>query len=79
MKLTRITFNPDVMGGKPCPRDLRVTVGAVVGLFAARHTETEVLRLHLYLELEDLRAALAYVLWRAEEVEGQSCCAALPQ
>jgi uncharacterized protein (DUF433 family) len=30
--LTRITFNPEVMGGKPCVWGLRVTVGTVVGL-----------------------------------------------
>jgi uncharacterized protein (DUF433 family) len=34
-KLSRITFNPEVMGGKPCIRGLRVTVGTVVGLMAA--------------------------------------------
>ena len=33
--LTRITFDPQVMGGKPCIRGVRVTVGAVVGLVAA--------------------------------------------
>jgi uncharacterized protein (DUF433 family) len=34
-QLTKITFNPKVMGGKPCIRGLRVTVGTVVGLIAA--------------------------------------------
>ncbi len=34
-QLTRITFNPNVMGGKPCIRGLRVTVGMIVGLIYA--------------------------------------------
>lgn len=67
--LTRITLNPRVMGGKPCIRGLRVTVGTIVGLLAAGHSSAEVLRLYPYLEEEDLRAALAYAAWRAEEVE----------
>ena len=69
MKLNRITLNPEVMGGKPCVRGLRVTVGMIVGLLAAGHSEEEVLRLYPYLELEDLREALSYAAWRAEEIE----------
>ena len=34
-KLDRITFNPNVMGGKPCIRGMRVTVGMIVGLVAS--------------------------------------------
>lgn len=63
----RITFDPSVMGGKPCIRGLRVTVGTIVGLLAAGRTEDEVLKAYPYLEAEDLRAALAYAAWRAEE------------
>lgn len=69
MKLTRITLNPEVMGGKPCIRGLRVTVGMIVGLLAAGHSEEEILRLYPYLESEDLREALSYAAWRAEEIE----------
>lgn len=69
MRLTRITLNPEVMGGKPCIRSLRVTVGMIVGLLATGHSEQEVLHLYPYLELEDLREALSYVAWRAEEIE----------
>jgi uncharacterized protein (DUF433 family) len=67
--LSRITLNPQVMGGKPCIRGLRVTVGTVVGLLASGHTADEILRLYPYLEEEDVREALAYAAWRAEEVE----------
>jgi hypothetical protein len=37
-QLTRITLNPEVMGGKPCIRGLRVTVGTIVGLMASGHS-----------------------------------------
>jgi uncharacterized protein (DUF433 family) len=42
-QLARITFNPEVMGGKPCIRGLRVTVGTVVGLMASGRTPEEIL------------------------------------
>lgn len=65
--LARITFDPAVMGGKPCIRGMRVTVGTVVGLLATGRTEAEILKAYPYLEPEDLRAALAYAAWRSEE------------
>ena len=68
-ELTRITFDPNVMGGKPCIRGLRVTVGTIVGLIASGHSRDEILKLYPYLEGEDIREALAYAAWRAEEVE----------
>ncbi len=69
MMTERITLNPQVMGGKPCIRGLRVTVGTIVGLMAAGHSEQKILAAYPYLEPEDLRAALAYAAWRAEEIE----------
>jgi uncharacterized protein (DUF433 family) len=63
----RITFDPAVMGGKPCIRGMRVTVGTIVGLIAAGRSEDEILRAYPYLEPEDLRAALTYAAWRSEE------------
>ncbi len=67
--LSRITTDPAVMGGKPCIRGLRVTVGTIVGLVATGHPEAEILRLYPYLEAEDIREALSYAAWRAEEIE----------
>lgn len=67
--LTRITRDPQVMGGKPCIRGLRVTVGTLVGLLASGHTPEAVLEAYPYLEEADLREALAYAAWRSEEVE----------
>lgn len=69
MQLTRITFDPQVMGGKPCIRGMRVTVGTIVGLVAAGHSTAEILQAYPYLEEEDVRQALAYAAWRAEEIE----------
>jgi len=67
--LDRITFNQEVMGGKPCIRGLRVTVGTIVGLIAAGRTKDEVLKLYPYLEPEDIDQALAYAAWRVEEID----------
>ncbi len=67
--LKRITLDSEVMGGKPCIRGMRVTVGTVVGLLASGHTAEEILEAYPYLEEEDIPEALAYAAWRAEEVE----------
>lgn len=67
--LDRITFNPKIMGGKPCIRGMRVTVGTLVGLVAAGHSKEEILELYPYLEREDIDQALSYAAWRAEEIE----------
>ncbi len=68
-ELTRITRDPSVMGGKPCIRGMRVTVGTLVGLIAAGHIERDILEMYPYLEAADIREALSYAAWRAEEVE----------
>lgn len=67
--LSRITHDPAVMGGRPCIRGLRVTVGTVVGLLASGHTIEKILELYPYLEREDVLAALSYAAWRTEEME----------
>jgi uncharacterized protein (DUF433 family) len=67
--LKRITLDPAVMGGRPCIRGLRVTVGTIVGLLASEHSREEILKLYPYLEPEDIDEALAYAAWRVEEVE----------
>ena len=56
----RITMDPAVMGGKPCLRGLRVTVGTITGLVASGAAFTEILALYPYLEEADIRAALSY-------------------
>ena len=65
----RITLDPEVMGGKPCIRGLRLTVGTILGLLAAGRSEEEILAAYPYLEREDIQAALTYATWRVEERE----------
>jgi uncharacterized protein (DUF433 family) len=60
MRFPRITHNPIVMGGKPCIRGLRVTVGTIVGLLASGESRERILRAYPYLEPADLDEALAY-------------------
>ena len=67
--LTRITHDPNIMGGKPCIRGLRVTVGTIVGLVAAGRSHEEILRLYPYLADDDIREALSDAAWRVEELE----------
>ena len=67
--LERITLNPEVMGGKPCIRGLRVTVGTIIGLLASGIVTEEILKMYPYLQQEDIMAALSYAAWRSEEIE----------
>jgi len=67
--LARITHDPRVMGGRPCIRGLRMTVGTILGLLAAGKSAEDILTAYPYLEPDDIRAALSYAAWRAEEVE----------
>lgn len=69
MTFERIMIDPNVMGGKPCIRGLRVTVGTIVGLLAQGHTKEEILKLYPYLQPDDIPQALSYASWRAEERE----------
>jgi uncharacterized protein (DUF433 family) len=69
MKFDRITLDPAVMGGKPCIRGLRMTVGTVLGLMASGESRERILQAYPYLEPGDLDEALAYAAWRLEERE----------
>jgi uncharacterized protein (DUF433 family) len=62
-------MDPEVMGGKPCVRGTRVTVGTIVGLIAAGRDVEEVVEAYPYLDAEDVREALTYAAWRSEERE----------
>ena len=63
-RLNRITFDPAIMGGKPCIRGMRVTVGMIVGMIASGHERSEILKMYPYLEEEDIAQALAMELQR---------------
>lgn len=65
----RITRDPEVMGGRPCIRGMRVTVGMIVGQIGSGVTIDELLADYTYLEREDVLQALQYAAWLAEERE----------
>lgn len=65
--LDRITFDPHVMGGRACLRGMRITVALIVNLVANGMTTAEILEAYPYLEPEDVRQALQYAAWLAEE------------
>lgn len=68
-ELDRITMNPEVMGGKPCIRGMRVTVGTIVGLVAMGQNVDQIIAAYPYLEPADIEQALRYAAWRVEEKE----------
>ena len=59
-QFNRITMDPEVMGGKPCIRGMRVTVGMIVEAMSAGRTVEELLTDFPYLEDPDIREALAF-------------------
>jgi len=65
----RITVDALRMGGRPCIRDMRITVGTITGLLAARKTREEILSMYPYLEDEDISAALHYATLLANDRE----------
>jgi uncharacterized protein (DUF433 family) len=69
MKFTRITVNPNQMGGVPCIRGLRIPVATVVGMVADGMTESEILRAYPDLEAADIHEALKYAAEAVRERE----------
>jgi uncharacterized protein (DUF433 family) len=67
--LKRISLDPNVMGGKPCIRGTRVTVGTLIGLIASGETTENILKAYPYIKAEDIQEALEYAAWRVEEIE----------
>ena len=64
---SRITFDPNVMGGKACIRGMRVTVSLILNLVANEMSVEEILDTYPYLEPDDVRQAIEYAAWLAEE------------
>ena len=58
--LQRITARPEVFGGKPIVRDLRISVELVLGLLCQGVTQEELLDDYPELEPDDIRACIAY-------------------
>jgi len=63
----RITFQSNVMGGRACLRDTRVTVSLILNLIANGMTAQDIVATYPYLENEDVTEALRYAAWLAEE------------
>ena len=68
-ELDRITQSPGVMGGRPCIRGMRLTVGMIVGQIGGGRSIDELLADYPDLEREDVLQALRYAAWRTEERE----------
>jgi uncharacterized protein (DUF433 family) len=63
----RITFDPQVMGGRACIRGMRVTVSLVLNLVADGMSTEEIIDAYPYLEREDVHEVLRYAAWLATE------------
>ena len=63
----RITFNSQIMGGKACIRGLRITVSLIMNLIANQMSEKEILKEYPVLEPEDIKQAIRYAAWLADE------------
>ena len=65
--LDRITFDPAVLGGRACVRGMRVSVALLVGLVANGMGANEIAEAYPYVEPEDVRQALRYAAYLADE------------
>ena len=63
----RITFGPDIMGGRTCIRGMRITVSLMLNLVANGMPPDEIIREYPDLEPEDVRQALSYASALANE------------
>ena len=68
MEYSRITVNPDQMGGVPCIRGLRIPVATVVAMVAESMSEGEILEAYPDLEREDIREALHFAAEAVQEL-----------
>ncbi len=67
MEFNRITIDPNVMGGKPCIRGLRIPVALIVRMVAAGKTVKEIIEDYPELEEEDIKQALEFAAWVTTE------------
>ncbi len=63
----RITFDPQIMGGRACIRGMRITVSLVLSLVANGMKEQEIIEAYPYIEVEDIQACLNYAAFLASE------------
>jgi uncharacterized protein (DUF433 family) len=65
--LDRITFDPQIMGGRACIRGMRITVSLILNLVANGMTQEEIIEEYPDLEPEDIQQALKYAAWLVED------------
>lgn len=63
----RITCDPKIVGGRACIRDMRIPVSLIVGQIAHGVPQAQILEDYPDLEAEDLRQAMEYAAWLANE------------
>jgi uncharacterized protein (DUF433 family) len=63
----RITFDPDIMGGRACIRGMRIPVSVIVRQIAHGATVEEILEGYPDLEHDDVKQAIEYAAWLTEE------------
>ena len=68
-QFSRITHNPNVMGGKACIKGTRVTVGMILNLISEGKSVEELLQDFSYLEHEDIMQSIAYAAWTVDARE----------
>ncbi len=64
----RITFDPNILGGKACVRGMRISVSLIVNLIANSMTASEIIAEYPNLETEDIAQALKYAAWASDDV-----------
>jgi uncharacterized protein (DUF433 family) len=65
--ITRITFDPQIMGGQACIRGMRIPVSLIINLVAHNKPRPEILSEYPDLEDEDISAALLYAAWLSQD------------
>ena len=63
----RITFDQKVMGGRACVRGMRITIALILNLVSNGMSNEDILIEYPYLETDDIRQALQYAAWLADE------------
>ena len=67
MMFDRITFDPNVMGGRACIRGMRIPVSVIVGQIAHGATFQEILEGYPDLQEDDIQQAVQYAAWLTQE------------
>lgn len=65
--LNRITFNPEIMGGRACIRGMRIPVSIIMNQIAHGATIDDILKDYPELEREDVAQAMEYAAWLTKE------------